>query len=306
MTEYTQNMTHSDARDSAADDTLDYRQPPSNLEVEQALLGAMLVNNEAAEQVREYLHPEHFFEPVHGRIYEMILRLIDRDHTADPIKLRPFFDKDEALADMGGGAYLARLAASAATIINAVDYGRTLRDLALRRSLISVGNEMVISAYDADPADSGEGQLEAAESKLFDLAQTGSAGTSFTPFRTAVYKALEAAEAAYKDPDKISGVSTGLKALDAQIGGLHPTDLLILAGRRPWGKPRWQPISPSMPPSAGLMTGTRGGYETHTRRGGGLFLVGNVGGSACSPCGGGPRQYQIRRNAPGPLDRFPI
>ncbi|WP_210431181.1 replicative DNA helicase [Iodidimonas gelatinilytica] len=236
MTEYTQNMTHSDARDSAADDTLDYRQPPSNLEVEQALLGAMLVNNEAAEQVREYLHPEHFFEPVHGRIYEMILRLIDRDHTADPIKLRPFFDKDEALADMGGGAYLARLAASAATIINAVDYGRTLRDLALRRSLISVGNEMVISAYDADPADSGEGQLEAAESKLFDLAQTGSAGTSFTPFRTAVYKALEAAEAAYKDPDKISGVSTGLKALDAQIGGLHPTDLLILAGRPAMGK----------------------------------------------------------------------
>ncbi|GER02927.1 replicative DNA helicase [Iodidimonas nitroreducens] len=217
-------------------ESLDYRQPPSNLEIEQALLGAMLVNNEAAEQVREFLQPEHFHEPVHGRIYDMILRLIDRDHTADPVKLRPFFDQDEALAEMGGGTYLARLAASAATIINATDYARTLRDLALRRALISVGQDMVITAYDADPSDSGEGQLEAAESRLFDLAQTGSANSSFTPFRTAIYKALEAAEAAYKDPDKISGVSTGLKALDAQIGGLHKTDLLILAGRPAMGK----------------------------------------------------------------------
>lgn len=216
--------------------SLSYRLPPHNLEVEQALLGAMLVNNETAEQVREFLDPDHFHEPVHGRIYEMILRLIDRDHTADPIKLRPFFDKDEALKDLGGGAYLARLAASAATIINAVDYGRTLHDLALRRALISVGNEMVVTAYDADLDHSGSSQLEEAESRLFDLAQTGKTDSTYTPFRTAIYQALEAAEAAYKDPDKISGISTGLAALNAQIGGMHPTDLIILAGRPAMGK----------------------------------------------------------------------
>lgn len=222
------------AADASA--TLDYRQMPHNLEIEQALLGAMLVNNEVAEQVREFLLPEHFYEPVHGRIYESVLRLIDRDHTADPIKLRPFFDKDEALAEVGGGAYLARLAASAATIINAADYGRTLRDLGLRRALITVGNETVVTAYDSDLSHSGEQQLEEAESRLFDLAQTGSAGASFKPFRSALFEALDAAQAAYRDPDKISGITTGLKSLNEQIGGLHKTDLVILAGRPAMGK----------------------------------------------------------------------
>ena len=215
---------------------LDYRQPPHNLELEQALLGAMLVNNEAAEQVREFLEPAHFYEPVHGRIYEAILRLIDRDHTADPTKLRPFFDADEALKDLGGGAYLARLAAAAATIINARDYARTLRDLALRRALISVGQEMVITAYDADLAHSGEAQIEEAESRLFDLASKGDAAASVTPFRHALAEALDAAQAAYKDPDKISGVTTGLKTLNDKIGGLHKTDLIVLAGRPAMGK----------------------------------------------------------------------
>ncbi|GAB4572202.1 MAG: replicative DNA helicase [Rhodothalassiaceae bacterium] len=221
---------------AAADKDPAYRQAPHNIEIEQALLGAILVNNEVAEQVREFLEPVHFYEPVHGRIYEQVLRLIDRDHSADPVKLRPFFDSDESLKDLGGGTYLARLAASAATIVNAVDYARTLRDLALRRALIAVGQETVITAYDAGLDHSGEEQLEAAESKLFDLAQTGKAGGSYTPFRTALYAALESAEAAYKDPDKISGVTTGLQSLNAQIGGLHKTDLLILAGRPAMGK----------------------------------------------------------------------
>lgn len=224
------------AASADADDGIEYRQPPHNLEIEQALLGAMLVNNEAAEQVREFLEPEHFHEPVHGRIYETILRLVDRDHTADPLKLKPFFDQDEALKDMGGGAYLARLAASAATIINAVDYGRTLRDLALRRALISVGNEMVVTAYDADLSHSGNEQLEEAESRLFDLAQTGKGSGAVAPFKAALYEALQAAEAAYKDPDKISGITTGLTSLNEKIGGLHKTDLLILAGRPAMGK----------------------------------------------------------------------
>lgn len=214
----------------------EYRELPHNLEVEQALLGAMLIDNEVAERVREYLEPRHFFEPVHGRIYEAILRLIDRDQRATPIKLKPFFDSDEALADVGGGAYLGRLASSAATIVDAHDYGRTIRDLALRRELIRIGEDMVLTAYQADIDHSGAEQLEEAESRLFDLAQTGSADGGAKSFRHALHQALASAEAAYRDPDRISGITTGLKSLNEKIGGLHKTDLVILAGRPAMGK----------------------------------------------------------------------
>ncbi|GIX16781.1 MAG: replicative DNA helicase [Rhodothalassiaceae bacterium] len=213
-----------------------YRSLPHNLELEQALLGAMLVDNEVAEQVREFLEPRHFFEPVHARIYEAILALIDRDQRADPIKLKPVFDADEALKDLGGGGYLARLAANAALFTDARDYARAIRDLAMKRELIHIGREMVLAAYDADLRRPAEEQLEEAESKLFDLAAKGTADAGAKPFRKAVFQALEAAEAAYRDPDKISGITTGLKALNDKIGGLHRTDLIILAGRPAMGK----------------------------------------------------------------------
>ena len=143
--------------DDAEDGSLSYRQPPYNLEAEQMLLGAILVNNIAAEKVQGFLQPQHFYEPVHGRIYDAILRMIEHEQTADPIRLKPYFDKDEALAESGGAAYLVRLAASAATIINTEDYGRTIYDLALRRELIQIGEEMVITAYDSEERLSGFG-----------------------------------------------------------------------------------------------------------------------------------------------------
>ena len=213
-----------------------YRQMPHNLELEQALLGAMLVDNEVAERVREFLEPEHFYEPVHARIYEAILDLLDRDQRADPIKLKPLFDADEALADLGGGGYLARLAANAALFTDAQDYARAIRDLAMKRALIHIGEEMVLAAFEGDLRRPAEEQLEAAESKLFDLAAKGTTDTGAKPFRKAVFQALEAAEAAYRDPDKISGITTGLKAPNDKIGGLHKTDLIILAGRPAMGK----------------------------------------------------------------------
>ncbi|MEX0298890.1 MAG: DnaB-like helicase N-terminal domain-containing protein, partial [Kordiimonas sp.] len=128
---------------------LGYRQPPHNLEAEQALLGSILVNNEAAQKVQGFLAPEHFFEPVHARIFEAVLKLMDKNQIADPVKLKPYFEHDEALADVGGAQYLVRLAASAATIINAEDYGRTIYDLAMRRALIQIGEQMVNEAYDS-------------------------------------------------------------------------------------------------------------------------------------------------------------
>ena len=245
------NIANDDTPDREGD--LDYRQPPHNLEAEQALLGAILVNNEAAQRVQGFLTPDHFFEDVHGRIYDAAMKLIDRNQTADPIKLKPYFDQDAALEEVGGAQYLARLAASAATIINAEDYGRTIYDLALRRELISIGEEMVLTAYDSPVDYPAAEQIENAEKHLFDAAEKGGHEGGFKAFSVALTQAVDNIESAYKDPDNLSGVTTGLHALNEKIGGLHPSDLVVLAGR-PWARRPWRPTSPSTPPSAGTRT----------------------------------------------------
>lgn len=225
--------------DEAANDEdggLGYRQPPHNLEAEQALLGAILVNNEAAQKVQGFLMPEHFFEPVHGRIFESVLKLMDKNQIADPVKLKPYFENDEALADVGGAQYLVRLAASAATIINAEDYGRTIYDLATRRALIQIGEGIVIDAYDAPVDAEATEQISDAEKQLFDLAELGQSESGAQSFSRALRTAVENIESAYKDPDSLSGITTGLTQLNNQIGGLHPSDLIILAGRPAMGK----------------------------------------------------------------------
>lgn len=213
-----------------------YRQPPHNLEAEQALLGAILVNNEAITRVQDFLRPEHFFEPVHGRIFDAILRLLDRNQVADPVKLKPYFDDDVDLADVGGAAYLVRLAASAATILNTEDYGRTIYDLATRRSLIQIGEDVVIRAYDAPVDDEASEQISEAEKQLFDLAESGEVEGGAQEFSRALKTAIGNIENAYRDPDSLSGITTGLTRLNEQIGGLHPSDLVVLAGRPAMGK----------------------------------------------------------------------
>jgi replicative DNA helicase len=224
--------------DAANDEekNLAYRQAPHNLEAEQALLGSILVNNEAAQKVQGFLLAEHFFEPVHGRIYESVIKLMDKNQIADPVKLKPYFENDEALTDAGGAQYLVRLAASAATIINAEDYGRTIYDLAMRRSLIQIGEGMVNEAYDSPIDSEASEQISEAERQLFDLAELGQADTGAQTFSRALKTAVESIENAYKDPDSLSGITTGLTKLNEQIGGLHGSDLVILAGRPAMGK----------------------------------------------------------------------
>jgi len=221
---------------AAAEDSPGYRQPPHNLEAEQALLGAMLVNNEAAQQVQGLIEPEHFFEPVHGRIFEAIIKLIDRNQVADPIKLAPFFEQDETLAPVGGAQYLVRLASAAATILNARDYAQAIYDLAVRRQLIGIGQDVVLTAYDAPIDEPALDQVEAAEQRLFDLADKGRSDSRAVTFASAMARAIENIEKAYKDPDKLSGITTGLAGLNNKLGGLHPSDLIILAGRPAMGK----------------------------------------------------------------------
>src|SRR5579859_1555593 len=213
-----------------------YRTAPHNTEAEQALLGAVLVNNATYHRVSEFLLPEHFYNPVHQRIYAAILKLLDRGQIADPATLKGYFEQDEALTDIGGAQYLGRLAASVVTIINAGDYGRTIYDCYLRRQLIEIGTETVNDAYEHDIDLEARQLMEVAEKKLFDLATTGSADGGFQPFVQALRNATEQAEQAYKRSGKTSGVSTGFTDIDNLLGGLHPSDLLIVAGRPSMGK----------------------------------------------------------------------
>src|SRR3954469_6125797 len=212
------------------------RQPPANTEAEQALLGAMLINNAAYHRVAEFLLQEHFGNAVHGRIYAAIGKLIERGLIADPVTLKNLFDQDGALADIGGAQYLAHLVNAAVTIINAEHYGRTIHDLYLRRELITVGQDIVNEAFQHDLDDAATEQIERAESKLFELASSGQAEGGPQEFRVALTSAITMAQAAFKRDGKIVGVATGFTDLDKKLGGLHPSDLIILAGRPSMGK----------------------------------------------------------------------
>jgi replicative DNA helicase len=220
-----------------ADAPLAIRNPPHNIEAEQALLGAILVNNEALDRVSQFLEPQHFYEPIHQEIYEVTSKLIQAGKQATPITLRTFFENAEPIdKTLTVAQYLARLAANATTVINALDYGRTVYDLAIRRALIMVGEDMVNLAYDS-PVDAPPGrQIEEAEGRLYDLAETGKYGQGFLDFGTALTQAIDMANSAYQRDGHLSGLSTGLVDLDRRLGGLQSSDLVILAGRPSMGK----------------------------------------------------------------------
>jgi len=213
-----------------------YRQPPHNIEAEQALLGALLINNDAFDRVSDFLKPLHFFEALHARIYEVISNLVSAGKLANPITLKPFIPADEKIGDITVFNYVVRLATEAVTVINAADYGRIIHDLYTRRSLISLGEDIVNIAYDA-PVDLAPGkQIEDAEQRLFQLAETGHYGGGFENFNEALTKAIDMAGAAYKRSSKLSGIPTGIHTLDERMGGLQRSDLIILAGRPGMGK----------------------------------------------------------------------
>jgi len=212
------------------------RTPPYNTEAEQALLGAILINNTAYYRVCEFLQPEHFGNAVHGRIFAAIGKLLGRGQIANPVTLKNLFDQDGALTEIGGAQYLARLAGAAAAIINAEDYGRAVHDLYLRRELIGLGEDVVNDAFRQDLDDPAVEQIERAEQKLFELATAGEAEGGPQPFARALTSAITMAEAAFKRDGKTVGVATNFVDLDKKLGGLHPSDLIILAGRPSMGK----------------------------------------------------------------------
>jgi replicative DNA helicase len=224
------------ARKLPTDRTPAFRTPPHNIEVEQALLGAILVNNEAFYRVSDFLNPEHFFEPIHQRIYELAGGLVRAGKVATPVTLKTFLPADLDVAGLTASQYLARLAAEATTVINSEDYGRTIYDLALRRALIGIGEEMVNEAYDAPVDSAPRDQIETAERSLYELAETGRYDGGFQRFAQALTTAVDMAARAYQRDGRLSGVATGLRDLDRMMGGLQPSDLVIIAGRPGMGK----------------------------------------------------------------------
>ncbi|MEQ9811613.1 MAG: replicative DNA helicase [Azospirillaceae bacterium] len=213
-----------------------YRQLPQNEEAEQALLGAILVNNEAIDRVSEFLEPEHFFFPAHGRIYNTCRRFREQSRVADPVSLKGYFESDGDLQDIGGAEYLAQLAASIVSVVNAVDYARTVYELFLRRSLIAIGEEIVNDAYKHDLDIEASAQLQAAEERLYKLGEEGSHENGFRAFSDILRVTIETAGKALNRDSHLTGITTGLVDLDKTLGGLQRSDLVVLAARPGMGK----------------------------------------------------------------------
>jgi replicative DNA helicase len=206
------------------------------VEAEAALLGALMIDNRLAEDIQLKLRPDHFFEPLHGRVYEQILKLVDRNMIASPVTLRPLFEADEEMKELGGPSYLAQLTGSGAAIIGARDFAEQVYELALLRALIGVGREMVENALDTSEDVDPKGQIEEAEAALYRVAEEGGGAGTVKTFAEATRLAVQMAEKALNTGGGLSGLTTGLETVNARTGGLHHSDLLILAGRPGMGK----------------------------------------------------------------------
>jgi replicative DNA helicase len=213
-----------------------YRTAPHNIEAEQSVLGAILVNNDAFYRVSDFLEPKHFFEPIHQTIFETASSIIRAGKVATPVTLKTFLPAETDIGGMTVGQYLARLAAEATTIINAQDYGRAIYDLSIRRNLIDVGTDMVNVAFDAPVDFAPRAQIEDAERRLYELAESGRYDGGFQKFSQALTVAVDMAAKAFQRDGNLSGIATGMRDLDIKMGGLQPSDLIIVAGRPGMGK----------------------------------------------------------------------
>jgi len=212
------------------------RQPPHNFEAEQALLGSILVNNAAYHRVSEYLKGEHFADPAHGRLFDALARLIEGGQVVSAITLKTYVETDETIGAAGGAAYIAKLAAASVHVVDAREYGKLVHDLYLLRQLIALGQDTVNDAFQPTLDNTAIEQIESVEKKLYDLASIGQTDGGFRAFRIALTESIKAAETAYQRSGQLVGVSTGLDALDRLLGGLHKSDLIILAARPAMGK----------------------------------------------------------------------
>ncbi|MFN3646390.1 MAG: replicative DNA helicase [Gemmobacter sp.] len=209
---------------------------PHNIEAEQQLLGAILTNNDIYDRIAALVKAEHFYDPVHQRIFEIATARITRNQLASPVTLKAFLEDDPGLKELGGPAYLVRLAGAAISAFAARDYAQMVYDLAVRRELIALGRDIADRAAKFEIGAEPREQITEAEQRLYKLGEQGVAERGFQSFLRAVTSAVDVANAAYQRGGGLSGIPTGLIDLDKKLGGLHPSDLLILAGRPSMGK----------------------------------------------------------------------
>jgi hypothetical protein len=252
----------STARKQAPEPASAFRMAPHNIEAEQALLGAILVNNEALYRVSDFLEPFHFFEPIHQQIYDHARSLVRTGKLASPITLKTFLPADIDIAGLTVAQYLARLAAEATTIINAADYGRAVYDLAIRRDLIGIGEDMVNVAFDAPVDFAPRDQIEDAERRLYELAEIGRYGGGFQRFESALTTALEMAAHAYQREGKLSGLATELKDLDSKAALSASSRSKCRPSSSP---PASSPSRPAFPPARSGAAASTSAASTSSR-----------------------------------------
>ena len=208
---------------------------PSNLEAEQALLGSILVNNDIIDEIANIINPTSFYDPAHTKIYEVIETLNNKGMIANPITLKNFFEKDNMLEEVGGTEYLVKLTRFSSSTKQAIDYAKIIHEMYLRRELVIISEDLTSETLNAKEQNA-EKIIEKTEKSLFDLAERGSFSQSFLKFNQALDQTIEMATLAMKNDKGIVGVPTGLTDLDEKLGGLHKSDLIILAGRPSMGK----------------------------------------------------------------------
>ena len=209
---------------------------PHNAEAEQGLLGAILLNNDIADEVNSIIDSNHFFEEIHKRIYEVVNRLIAKGQLATPVTLKSYFEVEKTLEEIGGSSYLARLANAAVSLEYAKNYAQIIYDLAVRRNLYILGGNIEHSALESDIDINPSELIETAEKELYQISEKGSQLHAMQNFSNSLEGAMVQITKAYENDSSVTGISTGFVDLDQKLGGLHPSDLLILAGRPSMGK----------------------------------------------------------------------
>ncbi len=209
---------------------------PHSIEAEQAIIGSLLFNNEVYDHIASIVKADHFFDPVHKRIFDTIRAQIERNSFASPITTNTFLADDEGFQELGGSSYLTHLAASVSSLIAAKDYAQMVYDMSLRRGLMEIGNDIAASAQKITTEITPSDHIAEAEKKLYTLSEQGQVDKGFQGFVVSTTDAIKQISAAYKRDGSLAGISTGLKDLDEMLGGLQKSDLLILAGRPSMGK----------------------------------------------------------------------
>ena len=214
----------------------DLRIVPMNIEAEQALLAALLTSNSVYERISDFLRPEQFYDDINGKIFEAIAKLLENNQLADPLTLKNYFLQKDEMELIGGDRYLIELAKNAPILSNTATYGKLIYDLYQRREILKISDEITNEANSFDLETNASQIIEKAEVKLYNLSSTGEISQDFKKFSTSLVEAINSAESAYKREGQLSGIPTGFTDLDQLLGGLHKTDLIIIAGRPSMGK----------------------------------------------------------------------